>query len=116
MLAQDPDGALKFATLQGPFAASVIARHPALREVDSLVLVEANEAGGAIEVRTRADAALAIASYLGWPWRMAGVLRILPSFLLNAGYNLIARYRYRIFGRYDSCPLPSPAVRARFID
>lgn len=116
MLAQDPAGALRFAPLQGPFAAGVIAQYPALREVDSLVLVETDEAGEATNVRTQADAALALASYLGWPWRIAAVLRILPSFMLDGAYNLVARYRYRVFGRYDSCPLPSPEVRARFID
>jgi predicted DCC family thiol-disulfide oxidoreductase YuxK len=44
------------------------------------------------------------------------LLRFLPRWIRNWGYNLVARYRYRIFGKYDSCPLPEAADRDRFLD
>jgi predicted DCC family thiol-disulfide oxidoreductase YuxK len=64
----------------------------------------------------RARASLFLATALGWPWRAAGILRILPIRVLDAGYNLIARTRYRIFGRRDRCFVPQPQYRDRFID
>ena len=67
-------------------------------------------------VLDRASAVLFLAQALGWPWRAAGVLRILPIGVLNAGYNLMARTRYRIFGRRDECFVPRPEYRDRFID
>jgi predicted DCC family thiol-disulfide oxidoreductase YuxK len=67
-------------------------------------------------VLERARAVLFLASTLGWPWRAAGVLRILPLRVLNAGYNLVARTRYRVFGRRDECFVPRPEYRDRFID
>jgi predicted DCC family thiol-disulfide oxidoreductase YuxK len=50
------------------------------------------------------------------PWCWLCIFNILPDFLLNIGYDLVARYRYKIFGHYDSCLLPNQAVRDKFID
>ena len=117
ILARDPGGAMRFAPLQGAFAREVLQRHPALHDVDSLILVDAEPAAGAgTPPLVRSDAILAIADYLGWPWRAAAVLRLVPRALRDWGYDLFARHRYRLFGRYDSCPLPDATVRARFID
>ena len=44
------------------------------------------------------------------------MLRVLPRWLRDLGYDLVARTRYRLFGRYDACPLPDPRHRARFLD
>jgi len=49
------------------------------------------------------DAALAVASGLGWPWRAAAAARIVPRPLRDAAYRLVARNRYRWFGRRDAC-------------
>ena len=114
VLARDPGGPMHFAPLQGEYARQVMAEHPALRDVDSLILVEAVAEPHLALVRS--DAVLAIAGYLGWPWRAAVVSRIVPRALRDWAYDLFARHRYRLFGRYDACPLPSPGVRARFID
>jgi predicted DCC family thiol-disulfide oxidoreductase YuxK len=65
---------------------------------------------------TGARAALALATYLRWPWRALGWLSILPTPVLDAGYKLVARYRYRFFGRRETCFLPSPTQRAQFMD
>jgi len=50
------------------------------------------------------------------PWRWLGVVGVVPSALLDRGYDLIARHRYRLFGRYERCLLPAPQYRERFID
>lgn len=116
ILARDPGGAMRFAPLQGQFAGEVLRRFPALEGVDSLVLVDSAPAAAGMPPLVRSDAILAIAGYLGWPWGAATLLRLVPRGLRDWGYDLFARHRYRLFGRYDSCPLPDAAVRARFID
>jgi len=114
ILARDPDGAMKFAPLQGDFAREVLHRYPALQGIDSLVLVDAAP-GTARPPLARSDAILAIADYLGWPWKAAGALHLVPRPIRDWGYDRFARHRYRLFGRLDSCPLPDAGVRARFI-
>ncbi|MDP9839605.1 putative DCC family thiol-disulfide oxidoreductase YuxK [Neorhizobium huautlense] len=54
------------------------------------------------------DAVLTIYRGLGWPWKALDVLRLVPRFLRDPAYRLIARNRYRIFGRHDACWVPSP--------
>ena len=53
---------------------------------------------------------------LGWPWKALTVLRLLPRPLANWLYDRIALNRYRLFGKYDSCMLPSPEMQARIVD
>ena len=116
ILKHDRRGTLRFATLQGDFARDVIARHPDLAGVDSLVLVEPDPASGKERVSVRSDGALRVARYLGGPWNLARATAIVPRFLRDLAYDGFARIRYRVFGRYDACPIPTPEQRARFID
>ena len=53
---------------------------------------------------------------LVWPWRALAVLRLVPRPLGDWLYDRIAKNRYRLFGRYDTCRLPSPELRARVIE
>lgn len=114
ILARDAGGAMRFATLQGDFAKSILARHPSVAGIDSLVVVEFDDAGEHIMVRS--DAALRIASHLGGPWRLFLGLRLVPRPLRDLAYSAFARFRYRLFGRYGACPLPPPGTRDRFMD
>ncbi len=50
------------------------------------------------------------------PWRWLTILKVLPDFFLDIGYDFIAAIRYKIFGQYDSCVIPCPEWRDRFID
>jgi predicted DCC family thiol-disulfide oxidoreductase YuxK len=104
---------LMFAALQGTFAAGVIERHPELKAVDSLVWVQAN--GPDERVRIRSSAALAVVRHLGGIWRTLMLFWLVPRPLRDWAYDLLARRRFRIFGRYGSCPVPGEAVRARFL-
>lgn len=115
ILKHDRRGTLRFATLQGDFARDVITRHPEVAGVDSLVLVERDGAGGET-VYVRSEGALRVARYLGGVWHLARIVAIVPRALRDTAYDAFARIRYRVFGRYDSCPIPTPEQRARFID
>jgi predicted DCC family thiol-disulfide oxidoreductase YuxK len=104
---------LNFAALQGTFAAGVIERHPELKRVDSLVWVEGE--GEMERVKVRSAAALRVAWYMGGFWRLVVVLWLIPRPLRDFAYDQFAQRRLKFFGRYGSCPVPSKAVRARFL-
>jgi predicted DCC family thiol-disulfide oxidoreductase YuxK len=114
ILKHDRRGTMRFAPLQGPFAQGVLSRHGALAGVDSLILVEGPPGQETVSVRT--EAVVRIADYLGGAWNLVKVLRIIPRPLRDLGYDGFAKVRYRVFGRYNACPVPSAETRARFID
>jgi predicted DCC family thiol-disulfide oxidoreductase YuxK len=64
----------------------------------------------------RSDAVVALLGELPQPWpSIAAILRWLPRPLRDLGYRLIARWRYRIWGRLESCPIPASEERQRFL-
>lgn len=65
---------------------------------------------------TDTDAIARVLSGLGGVWRLAAALRWLPRALRDPLYRWVARNRYRWFGRYEQCLLPTPEQRARFLD
>jgi predicted DCC family thiol-disulfide oxidoreductase YuxK len=87
---------LRFARRQGAFAAAVLARHPELPGIDSVVWLEPARDGMTERILVRADAALRVAEYLGGWWRGAIVARLLPRRWRDAAYGLVARHRRRI--------------------
>lgn len=66
------------------------------------------------QVFRRSDAVAEALRLLGWR-RRAKLLQVVPRPLREAGYAVVARVRYRLFGRYGACPLPSAEVRGRFL-
>ncbi|KER09703.1 MAG: thiol-disulfide oxidoreductase [[Candidatus Thermochlorobacteriaceae] bacterium GBChlB] len=105
---------LRFSALQSPYGQNTIARHDTLKNVDSVVLVERE--GGKERVFIRSTAALKIADYMGGFWKLALAAYIIPRPIRDFFYDLVAKYRYRFFGKHDACLLPPPDVRARFIE
>jgi predicted DCC family thiol-disulfide oxidoreductase YuxK len=116
ILDRDKRGDMRFAPLQSDYGKRVISRHPELEKIDSVVFVEHQPGTGVERVFIRSDAALRVADYLGGAWKLLLVFRIIPRPIRDFFYDLFARYRYRFFGKHDSCMLPSPAARARFLD
>ncbi|HWP43063.1 MAG TPA: thiol-disulfide oxidoreductase DCC family protein [Blastocatellia bacterium] len=115
IIARDRRGTMKFAALQSEYGKAIKSSHPGLDGIDSLVLVK-RAADGEQRVFVRSDAALQVASYLGGFWKLLLVLYIVPAPVRDFFYSLFAKYRYRLFGKHDSCLLPAPSVRSRFID
>lgn len=83
---------------------------------DDTVRIVVDYRSAAPRLLSRSTAALFIASALGRPWRWFRFARLVPRRLRDAVYDLVARYRYRVFGRAFSCLLPRPEDKARFID
>lgn len=63
----------------------------------------------------QSDAVIMILATLGYPWRLFNFFRIIPRFLREKLYRLIARNRYTIFGRKDNCGIPSPEIKRRYL-
>ncbi len=105
---------LCFAPLQGKYAAGLKARHAEIGDVDSVIWVESE--GSSDRILIRSDAALKVVSYLGGFWKLCGVFRVLPRGVRDFCYDWFARRRYRWFGKYSTCPVPSREMRSRFLD
>ena len=114
---------LSFAPLQGPTAARLAERH-------GFPLAGSGDAGASalrsmVYVRNfglkreraylRSDAVLRALGDVGGLWWLVSLLRVVPRFLRDAVYDWVARNRYRWFGKHDSCPLPPPEQRGRFL-
>lgn len=114
ILARDRAGVFRFAAQQGETAAAIVARHPELpKDLDSLILVEGE--GAEERVTWHSSAALGIAARLPGAWRALSWFGLLPRALTDLGYRMVARVRYRIWGRLDACRVPRPEERARFL-
>lgn len=116
LLSVDRHDRLRFAALQGPIGTEILKRAGRTAAALGTVLVVADYQTPSQRLLDRSDAGLFALASTGGAYRMAGVLRVVPRFLRDAAYNLIARWRYRIFGRFDACPIPTPATRAKFLD
>lgn len=63
----------------------------------------------------KSKAVLAVLRKLGGVWGVAGLFGVLPEGILNRAYDLVAEHRYRVFGKKETCRLPTPEERARFV-
>ena len=116
VIRRDRKGSFRFASLQSHFAAEALAAYGKdPRDLDTLYVI-ARPGTPSESLLVRSEAVFFILRELGGLWRLAGVLGYLPNGLLNFGYNLVARNRYRVFGRYDACQIPNPEDRDKFIE
>lgn len=110
MLRVDDEQVFHFAPLQGEtaqLARELLPDFPS--ELETVVYVRQGE----VFVRSRA-AALAM-QQMPYPAKALSWFRFLPAWLTDFFYGIVARSRYRLFGKYDHCPLPPQSVRARFL-
>ena len=123
---RDLKGTFRFAALQSAVAIRVLSAHGENpQELDTFYVLlnhdlEGSNTSGDFEkgiLLSRSDAVSFVLTELGGIWRLPGaLLRILPRFARDWAYRLVARNRYRLFERYAACPVPSEAIRARFLD
>ncbi|MFN5943722.1 MAG: thiol-disulfide oxidoreductase DCC family protein [Phycisphaerae bacterium] len=114
IIRRDTRDVFRFAALQSDAGRRVLSQAGGNATLDenlsSMIVIDQGR------VLTKSDAAIAIASRLGAPWRWAKVGRVIPRFARDWAYGVVARNRYRVFGKQESCMMPTPALRARFLD
>jgi predicted DCC family thiol-disulfide oxidoreductase YuxK len=110
LIVRDIKHRLRFAPLQGSTAQSQLPAQ-VRQNLDTLVLVSEGR------LYTRTAAVSRILMLLGGCWKLAGILLwLVPSPLRDLGYRLVAKVRYRLFGKRDTCRLPTPDERSLFLD
>lgn len=116
LLKRDRSDRLNFASLQSELAAEVLQRHGAdARDLDTVYVV-LNYKQPDERIFSRSDAIIYTLTQLNGIWKFAGIGRWLPKFFRDALYRLVANNRYRIFGKHDSCMLPEPQHRKKFLE
>ena len=117
LLKHDKGGRLRFASLQSDFAEKVLRRHDIdAKDLDTVHVVENYDQPGE-RVLQRSDAILRAGRELGGVWgASSSVAKIVPRPLRDLVYRFVASNRYRVFGKYETCMLPDPNQRSRFLD
>lgn len=106
----DPNGQFKFAPLQSAAAEQLLQNLPrASNQPDSVLLLEDGK------LYRESTAALRILRQLNHGWPLLYIFIVLPPFLRDWIYKLIAKNRYRWFGQRESCMLPTPELKSRFL-
>jgi len=116
VLPRDSRGVFDFASLQSAVGRSALQRFGRNPDDLNTFYLVTNYRSESSALLSKASAALFVMKKLGDPWRWLGLLGVFPSALLDRVYDLTARYRYRLFGRYESCLMPSGEYKKRFID
>jgi predicted DCC family thiol-disulfide oxidoreductase YuxK len=117
VLEHDSSGIFHFAAVQSPIGRIYLAGFDIAPAPLTTVYVVVSNGSRATRLLTKSDAALFVLTSLGWPWTAATALRVLPRAWLDAGYDLVARYRHRLWRqRDDVCLVLSPEHRARMLD
>jgi predicted DCC family thiol-disulfide oxidoreductase YuxK len=116
-LRHDRRDLFRFACLQSPFATQILSRHGCdAADLDTFYVV-AHHQQPEEQLFARSEAVGYTLCELGGCWRGCGFFwKLLPRVARDALYNLIARIRYEIFGKLDTCPLPAPQHRRKFLD
>ncbi len=110
VLKHDKVGYFRLASMQGDVGAAIYRRHGLdPQDPSSMLVVEGDR------VRQDSDAVLSIYEGLGFPWRLLGALRIVPMFLRDPVYRWVARNRYRLFGKRETCWIAPPEYRNRLL-
>jgi len=110
VMQRDPQGKFRFAPLQGEAAAEVLSEADR-QNLKSLVLLKNGR-----QYR-RTAAVVRILWELSFLWQIAGTLLwLIPGPLRNLGYNTVAKFRYSMFGKKETCRMPSPEERSRFLN
>ena len=114
---RDRQRRFRFAPLQGGTARAILARHGRDATTLDTVIVVVDPGAPSERLLDRSAAGLRVLAGLGGGWGLvARLLGWLPSPLLDLTYRLLARNRYRLFGRLDACAVPGPEWRERFIE
>lgn len=109
IIKHDKRGIFQFASLQSSIGKELIETKPGLKDLDSVILIQNGI------VKTESTAALQISKKLdGWP-KVFYIFIVIPAPIRNYFYKLFASNRYRLFGKSETCMIPTKEIRDRFL-
>ncbi|WP_203295764.1 thiol-disulfide oxidoreductase DCC family protein [Luteirhabdus pelagi] len=110
IIKRDKRDMFRFAALQESIGQALIAKHNIdTSKTDSIILVDGDTH------YEKSSAALRIARHLSGGWPLLSAFLILPKFIRNAVYDYIAKNRYKWFGKKESCMIPTPELKSKFL-
>lgn len=109
IIARDPHGYFRFAALQSDTGEGLKKKYQIPQKLDSFLVIENDT------VYDSSDAALFVCKHLKGMWKTFYVTKIIPKSIRDVAYKIFARNRYKWFGKKDSCTIPSPDIRSRFL-
>jgi predicted DCC family thiol-disulfide oxidoreductase YuxK len=110
IIKRDPKGHFKFASLQSEIGQKLVEQYGIPKGIESIIYIENNK------VFIKSSAALRISKKLNGYWGFLMILSILPSSFRDFFYDIIAKNRYKWFGKKESCMLPTTETKKRFLD
>jgi len=112
IIKHDKNDCFRFATLQGATGQKFISdRNIDTTQVDSIILVEPD-----VAYYTKSEAALKIGKNFGGAWKLLWVFEQLPTAFNDFVYDYIAKNRYKWYGKKDACMIPTPELKAKFLE
>lgn len=109
---RDKEDVFRFAALQSEIGKKLVSeRNIDTAKVDSIILIEPG-----VAYYTKSTAALKIGRHLKGYRTISSVLNLIPSGLRNIVYDFVARNRYKWYGKKDKCMIPTPELKAKFLD
>ncbi len=111
VLKHDRREVVKFASLQSDHGEEILKHVQQQNDItpDSIILVYNNK------VYTKAGAALRLCYLMGGFWQLFAIFRVVPKFISNAVYDVVAKNRYKWFGKREECMVPLPKYKNRFL-
>ncbi len=110
VIKRDPHDHFRYAPLQGETGAHFIKKYNIdTTKVDSIILIDQDN------VYIKATAALKIACHLSGAYPLMRIFFIIPSFVRNWAYDYIAKNRYKWYGKKEACMIPTPELKAKFL-
>jgi predicted DCC family thiol-disulfide oxidoreductase YuxK len=109
IIKRDPANQFSFASLQSETGKDLLKKYH-LSEVDSVILLKDDK------YYLESNAALEICSHLTGGWKLLAIFKVIPPFIRDPLYRIIARNRYKWFGKQDSCMLPTEEMKKRFFE
>jgi predicted DCC family thiol-disulfide oxidoreductase YuxK len=111
IIKNDDKGKFKFASLQSDFGQQILSKNNLpTSDFNSFVFFENDK------IFMKSTAALKVLKGLGGKWKMLYVFIIVPKFIRDIAYDFIAKRRYSIWGKIESCMMPTPELKSRFLD
>ena len=110
IIKRDKSDKFQFANIQSEYAIEKLKEFKFAELPDSLVLIDGDN------IYFKSDAVLEIIRSFSKLWHVFLIFKILPKIFRDIIYDLIANYRYKIFGKKDYCPIPDKSISNRFIE